>query len=125
MRADHVFKVIDLHSAGAPSRLVLSGVPPLLGGTVMEKMQYFAANHDWIRRALVLEPQRAWPDQRHRAAAPIAPRRRCRRFFHRGPRLPAAVWQRHDCHRHRTDRDRPSLKPRTSKYGNLSKALIV
>lgn len=57
MRADHVFKVIDLHSAGAPSRLVLSGVPPLLGGTVMEKMQYFAANHDWIRRALVLEPR--------------------------------------------------------------------
>lgn len=57
MRADHVFKVIDLHSAGAPGRLVLSGVPPLVGDTVMQKMQYFAANHDWIRRALVLEPR--------------------------------------------------------------------
>jgi len=57
VRADHVFKVIDSHSAGMPSRLVLSGVPPLDGATVMEKMQYFAANLDWIRRALVLEPR--------------------------------------------------------------------
>lgn len=57
MRADHVFKVIDSHSAGMPSRLVLSGIPPLAGDTVMEKMQCFAANHDWIRRALVLEPR--------------------------------------------------------------------
>jgi proline racemase len=57
VRADHMFKVIDIHSAGAPSRLILSGVPPLVGATTMEKMQYFASHHDWIRRSLVLEPR--------------------------------------------------------------------
>src|SRR5215470_2969713 len=57
MRADHVFKVIDVHAGGAPSRLVYSGIPPLVGETMMEKMRYFEAHHDWIRRSLVLEPR--------------------------------------------------------------------
>lgn len=57
MRADHVFKVVDLHAGGAPTRLVLSGVPPLEGATAMEKMQYFTTHHDWIRRSLVMEPR--------------------------------------------------------------------
>lgn len=57
MRADHAFKVIDVHAGGAPSRLVFSGIPPLSGETTMEKMRDFAAHHDWIRRSLVLEPR--------------------------------------------------------------------
>ena len=57
MRADHLFKVFDIHSSGAPSRLIMSGIPPLRGDSVMEKMLDFAANHDWIRHALVLEPR--------------------------------------------------------------------
>lgn len=57
MRADHLFKVFDIHSSGAPSRLITSGIPPLQGDTVMEKMLDFSANHDWIRRTLVLEPR--------------------------------------------------------------------
>lgn len=61
MHADHAFKVVDLHAGGAPSRLVLSGIPPLPGNTVMDKMQYFAAHHDWIRRTLVLEPRGGGP----------------------------------------------------------------
>jgi proline racemase len=52
VRADHMFKVIDIHSAGAPSRLILSGVPHLAGATTMEKMQHFATHYDWIRRSL-------------------------------------------------------------------------
>jgi proline racemase len=52
-----MFNVLDIHSAGAPSRLILSGIPPLAGDTVMEKMLDFAAHHDWIRRSLVLEPR--------------------------------------------------------------------
>ena len=72
MRAHQEFKVIDSHSGGAPSRLVLSGVPQLAGASVMEMMHDFAAQHDWIRRALVLEPRRTRSDQRRRAApAPI------------------------------------------------------
>src|SRR5262245_31999388 len=57
MRADHAFKVLDVHAGGAPTRLVLSGIPPLRGRTVMERMEYFKLHHDWIRRALVLEPR--------------------------------------------------------------------
>lgn len=57
MHADHVFKITDVHAGGAPSRIVFSGIPRLDGATVMDKMQYFAANHDWIRRSLVLEPR--------------------------------------------------------------------
>ena len=57
MRADQAFKVIDAHAGGAPSRLVFSGIPPLIGHTPMDKMRYFEAHHDWIRRSLVLEPR--------------------------------------------------------------------
>lgn len=57
MRADHVFKVIDVHAGGARSRLVLSGVPPLRGETMMDRMGYCETHHDWIRRSLVLEPR--------------------------------------------------------------------
>ena len=57
MHADHVFKVIDLHTGGAPTRVVLSGIPPLPGETVMAKMNRFAAEHDWIRQTLTLEPR--------------------------------------------------------------------
>src|SRR5215469_1839620 len=57
VHADHVFKVIDAHAGGARTRMVFSGIPRLAGASVMDKMQYFAAHHDWIRRSLVLEPR--------------------------------------------------------------------
>lgn len=57
MHAAHVFKVIDAHAGGARTRMVFSGIPRLAGASVMDKMQYFAADHDWIRRSLVLEPR--------------------------------------------------------------------
>lgn len=57
MRADHMFRVMDVHTGGAPSRLVYSGLPRIEGATMMDKMRGFAATHDWIRKALVLEPR--------------------------------------------------------------------
>jgi proline racemase len=57
MRADHAFKIINMHTGGAPTRVVLAGIPPLSGSTMMEKMRGFAAEHDWIRRTLTLEPR--------------------------------------------------------------------
>jgi proline racemase len=53
----HRFEVIDSHTGGNPTRLVLSGIPDLPGATVAAQMDYFAAHHDWIRTALVLEPR--------------------------------------------------------------------
>ncbi len=57
MHADHLFKVLDVHAGGAPSRIVYSGLPRIDGATMMERMQGFASAHDWIRRTLVLEPR--------------------------------------------------------------------
>ena len=56
MRADHVFKVLDVHAGGNPARIFYSGLPRTSGATMMDKMREFQANHDWIRSAMVLEP---------------------------------------------------------------------
>jgi proline racemase len=53
--AKHRFQVIDSHTGGNPTRLVLSGVPELPGRTVSEKTAHFRDHHDWIRTAMVLE----------------------------------------------------------------------
>ncbi len=53
----HEFTVIDSHTGGNPTRLVLTGVPTLPGDSVAAKAQYFKAHHDWIRTAMVLEPR--------------------------------------------------------------------
>lgn len=57
MHADHMFKVLDVHAGGAPTRIVYSGLPRIGGVTMMDRMQGFAAAHDWIRGTLLLEPR--------------------------------------------------------------------
>lgn len=49
--------VIDSHTAGEPTRLVLDGFPALSGSTVAEKLNDLRENHDAWRRATVLEPR--------------------------------------------------------------------
>ena len=51
------FRTIESHTAGNPTRTVLSGVPQLSGATMLERMQGLAANHDWVRTALMFEPR--------------------------------------------------------------------
>ena len=41
----HVISAIDTHTAGEPTRIVLSGVPPIPGSTMLEKKQFMAAHH--------------------------------------------------------------------------------
>ena len=43
MGSRHAFTVIDSHTGGNPTRLVSFGVPALLGGSVVGKMQYLRA----------------------------------------------------------------------------------
>jgi proline racemase len=57
MRADHVFRTIESHTGGNPTRTVLSGVPPLEGGTMLEKMLDLQRRLDWVRTALMFEPR--------------------------------------------------------------------
>lgn len=53
----HVFRTIESHTAGNPTRTVLSGVPELSGDTMLARMHDLAANHDWVRTSLMFEPR--------------------------------------------------------------------
>lgn len=49
--------VIDSHTGGEPTRLVISGFPDLGGGSMAERMQRLSREHDNWRAATVLEPR--------------------------------------------------------------------
>ena len=52
-----MIQVIDSHTAGMPTRIVIGGIPVLVGNTIMEKAAYFQNNFDYIRTALFHEPR--------------------------------------------------------------------
>ena len=50
-------KVIDSHTGGEPTRLVVSGGPDLGGGALAERLERFRQHHDSFRSAVVNEPR--------------------------------------------------------------------
>lgn len=52
-----LFSTIDTHTGGNPTRTVISGLPPLKGNTMSEKMLYMQEHYDWIRKFLMNEPR--------------------------------------------------------------------
>ena len=50
-------KVIDSHTGGEPTRLVVSGGPDLGDGGLAERLQYFRSEYDTFRSAVVNEPR--------------------------------------------------------------------
>jgi len=50
-------KVIDSHTGGEPTRLVVSGGPDLGSGPLAERLERFRADHDDFRSAVVNEPR--------------------------------------------------------------------
>ncbi len=50
------YTVIDSHTAGHPTRTVLSGLPPLAGDTVIAMRDAFRAQNDELRASLLHEP---------------------------------------------------------------------
>jgi proline racemase len=56
-RFKHVISTIDSHTAGEPTRLVVSGLPPLRGVTMAERMLHARQEMDGLRRLLLLEPR--------------------------------------------------------------------
>jgi len=50
-------KVIDSHTAGEPTRVVIDGGPDLGGGSMAERRDAFRTRHDAFRRAVVNEPR--------------------------------------------------------------------
>jgi trans-L-3-hydroxyproline dehydratase len=48
---------IDAHAAGEPLRIITSGLPELLGATILERRRYMREHLDHVRRALMWEPR--------------------------------------------------------------------
>src|SRR5215208_7093509 len=57
MRFERVISTIDAHAAGEPLRIITAGLPPLRGGTVLERRRYMAEHYDDVRRTLLFEPR--------------------------------------------------------------------
>lgn len=57
MKYQRVFTTIDTHTGGNPTRTLISGLPPLKGNTMSEKMLYMEKHYDWIRKFLMNEPR--------------------------------------------------------------------
>lgn len=49
--------VIDAHAAGEPIRVVVDGLPPIPGQTMIERMNWFTENIDGVRNFLMREPR--------------------------------------------------------------------
>ena len=56
-RFAHVVSAIDTHTGGEPTRIVLSGLPPIPGATMAEKKRYLRERLDYLRTLLMLEPR--------------------------------------------------------------------
>jgi 4-hydroxyproline epimerase len=48
--------IVDSHTAGEPTRVVLEGAPPLGSGSLAERVQVLRERYDWFRSAIVNEP---------------------------------------------------------------------
>lgn len=57
MRFQEMIDTVDTHTAGEPTRIILSGIPRLYGNSVKEKRDYFKEHYDYIRKRLTYEPR--------------------------------------------------------------------
>jgi len=57
MKIKHSIQTIDSHTCGHPTRLVISGIPFLKGGTVKEKRDYFKKHFDCLCGTIIHEPR--------------------------------------------------------------------
>jgi proline racemase len=57
MRFKQMISVVDSHTAGEPTRIIVDGFPPVKGQTMAERMSYLASHLDWLRKALMREPR--------------------------------------------------------------------
>jgi proline racemase/trans-L-3-hydroxyproline dehydratase len=56
-RFTHIISTVDTHTAGEPTRIVLSGLPPILGTTMAVKKRYMMEHLDHFRTLLMQEPR--------------------------------------------------------------------
>lgn len=56
-KADETFLVVDTHTMGEPTRIILQGFPELQGENMMERKKFLEKNYDFYRTSLMLEPR--------------------------------------------------------------------
>jgi proline racemase len=52
-----IISTVDAHAAGEPLRVIISGIDPIPGETILAKRQFARQNLDQIRRSLMFEPR--------------------------------------------------------------------
>ncbi len=57
MKARKMFRTIETHTFGQPTRNVVSGFRHIPGNTMAEKFTYMQENQDWFRKLLAYEPR--------------------------------------------------------------------
>ncbi|HKS66932.1 MAG TPA: proline racemase family protein [Candidatus Acidoferrales bacterium] len=50
-------RVVDSHTGGEPTRIIVSGTPPPPAGSMADRLEWFRREHDSLRKALVNEPR--------------------------------------------------------------------
>ena len=50
-------KTVEMHTGGEPLRIVQSGLPPIIGKTILEKRRYCQEKLDFVRKLLIYEPR--------------------------------------------------------------------
>ncbi|MGC1912308.1 MAG: proline racemase family protein [Candidatus Acidiferrales bacterium] len=53
----HRIRVVDSHTGGEPTRVVVSGGPDLGSGPMSERLESFRREYDYVRKALANEPR--------------------------------------------------------------------
>jgi 4-hydroxyproline epimerase len=56
-RVQNRVQVIDSHTAGEPTRVVIAGGPPLGGDSLQSQLERLRSSHDSFRRSVLLEPR--------------------------------------------------------------------
>lgn len=57
MQFDRVFRTIESHTGGNPTRTIVSGMPRIPGATMMDKMEWMKDRIDPLRQLLMYEPR--------------------------------------------------------------------
>ncbi len=57
MFAPVYLKTVDTHAEGMPLRVVVEGLPPIPGASMVEKLEWAMQNLEWVRELLVSEPR--------------------------------------------------------------------
>src|SRR5690625_4963015 len=57
MKISERLQIVDSHTMGEPTRIIVGGVPPIPGKSMTEKKEYLENNLDYIRTAIMHEPR--------------------------------------------------------------------